>query len=185
MGGGSVLIDVGMKLTDKTVGGPAKAAVISSGLMGMISGSAVANVATTGVMTIPMMKKIGYEPEEAGAVEAVASTGGQIMPPIMGVGAFIMAEMLGVPYSRDRCCCRPACCRLLFAVFVLVLWCQDQNELRAKTPAYDTRRAPILPRVYRCCPSSSGRHDHLGYSLPRSRSTGHHLPHLRRRSDFS
>ena len=86
IGGGQLLIDMGMKLSNKSSGGPAKAAVLSSGLMGMISGSAVANVATTGVMTIPMMKKIGYEPEEAGAVEAVASTGGQIMPPIMGVG---------------------------------------------------------------------------------------------------
>ena len=81
MGGGQLLIDIGMKFSNKSSGGPAKAAVISSGLMGMISGSAVANVATTGVMTIPMMKKVGYEPEEAGAVEAVASTGGQIMPP--------------------------------------------------------------------------------------------------------
>lgn len=80
-GGGQLLIDVGMKFSNKSSGGPAKAAVISSGLMGMVSGSAVANVATTGVMTIPMMKKIGYAPEEAGAIEAVASTGGQIMPP--------------------------------------------------------------------------------------------------------
>ena len=99
-GGGGVLIDGGMKLSDKTVGGPAKAAVISSGLMGMISGSAVANVATTGVMTIPMMKKTGYPPEFAGAVEAASSTGGQIMPPIMGAAAFLMAEMVGVPYAK-------------------------------------------------------------------------------------
>lgn len=83
-GGGGVLIDGGMKLSDKTVGGPAKAAVISSGLLGMVSGSAIANVSTTGVLTIPLMKKTGYAPEEAAAVESVASTGGQIMPPIMG-----------------------------------------------------------------------------------------------------
>lgn len=82
-GGGEVLIDCGMKLSDKTAGGPAKAAVVSSGLMGMISGSAVANVTTTGVLTIPLMKRAGYTPEQAGAVESVASTGGQIMPPIM------------------------------------------------------------------------------------------------------
>lgn len=81
-GGGAVLIDLGMKLSDKTAGGPAKAAVLSSGLLGMISGSAVANVSTTGVLTIPLMKKAGYTPEEAGAVESVASTGGQIMPPL-------------------------------------------------------------------------------------------------------
>ena len=100
-GGGQLLIDLGMKASKNGAGGPAKAAVISSGLMGMISGSAVANVATTGVMTIPMMKKTGYEPHQAGAIEAVASTGGQIMPPIMGVGAFIMAEMLGEMCIRD------------------------------------------------------------------------------------
>ena len=99
-GGGQVLIDLGMKLSDKTVGGPAKAAVLSSGLMGMISGSAVANVTTTGVMTIPLMKRSGYEPHQAAAIEAVASTGGQIMPPIMGVGAFIMAEMIGISYLK-------------------------------------------------------------------------------------
>ena len=84
-GGGGVLIDGGMKLSDKTVGGPAKAAVISSGLLGMVSGSAIANVSTTGVLTIPLMKKTGYDPEEAAAVESVASTGGQIMPPIMAL----------------------------------------------------------------------------------------------------
>ena len=78
-GGGQLLIDLGMKASKNGAGGPAKAAVISSGLMGMISGSAVANVATTGVMTIPMMKKTGYEPHQAGAIEAVASTGGQII----------------------------------------------------------------------------------------------------------
>ena len=97
-GGGQLLIDIGLKV-GKGTGGPAKAAVVSSGLLGMVSGAAVANVSTTGVMTIPMMKKVGYTPEQAGAIEAVASTGGQIMPPIMGIGAFIMAEMLGVSYG--------------------------------------------------------------------------------------
>ena len=98
-GGGGVLIDGGMKLSDKTVGGPAKAAVISSGLLGMVSGSAIANVSATGVLTIPLMKKTGYDPEEAAAVESVASTGGQIMPPIMGAAAFLMAEFTGEPYG--------------------------------------------------------------------------------------
>ena len=99
-GGGGVLIDGGMKLSDKTVGGPAKAAVISSGLLGMVSGSAIANVSTTGVLTIPLMKKTGYAPEEAAAVESVASTGGQIMPPIMGAAAFLMAEYMKLPYAQ-------------------------------------------------------------------------------------
>ena len=80
-------------------GGPAKVAVISSALCGMVSGSSVGNTVTTGAVTIPMMKKTGYQPEFAGAVEAAASTGGQIMPPIMGAAAFLMAEMVGVPYS--------------------------------------------------------------------------------------
>ena len=80
-------------------GGPAKVAVISSALCGMVSGSSVGNTVTTGAVTIPMMKKTGYPPEFAGAVEAASSTGGQIMPPIMGAAAFLMAEMVGVPYS--------------------------------------------------------------------------------------
>ena len=81
-------------------GGPAKSAVVSSGLMGTVSGSSVANVLTTGTFTIPLMKKAGYPPEIAGAVEPVASTGGQLMPPIMGAAAFIMAQFLGVPYNK-------------------------------------------------------------------------------------
>lgn len=81
------------------VGGPAKVAVISSALCGMVSGSSVGNTVTTGSVTIPMMKKTGYPGEFAGAVEAASSTGGQIMPPIMGAAAFLMAEMVGVPYS--------------------------------------------------------------------------------------
>ena len=94
-GGGQLLIEIGLKF-GKGVGGPAKAAVVSSGLMGMISGAAVANVSTTGCMTIPMMKKTGYTAEQSGAIEAVASTGGQILPPVMGIAAFVMAEMLGI-----------------------------------------------------------------------------------------
>lgn len=81
-------------------GGPAKVAVISSALCGMVSGSSVGNTVTTGSVTIPMMKKTGYKPEFAGAVEAAASTGGQIMPPIMGAAAFLMAEYMGLPYTQ-------------------------------------------------------------------------------------
>ena len=81
-------------------GGPAKVAVISSALCGMVSGSSVGNTVTTGSVTIPMMKETGYKPEFAGAVEAAASTGGQIMPPIMGAAAFLMADIMGVPYSQ-------------------------------------------------------------------------------------
>ena len=84
----------------KYAGGPAKVAVISSALCGMVSGSSVGNTVTTGSVTIPMMKETGYKPEFAGAVEAASSTGGQIMPPIMGAAAFLMADFIGVPYSQ-------------------------------------------------------------------------------------
>lgn len=97
-GAGKFFIDLAFALTGRLVGGPAKAAVVSSALMGTISGSSVANTVTTGSFTIPLMKKAGYRPEFAGAVEPAASTGGQIMPPIMGAAAFIMAEFVGMPY---------------------------------------------------------------------------------------
>ena len=88
------------RLAGWSSGGPAKVAVISSALCGMVSGSSVGNTVTTGSVTIPMMKKTGYKPEFAGAVEAAASTGGQIMPPIMGAAAFLMAEYMNIPYAK-------------------------------------------------------------------------------------
>lgn len=99
-GGGEFFIRLAFSLTRKSVGGPAKAAVVGSAFLGSISGSAIANVSSTGVFTIPMMKKIGYKPHVAGAIEAAASTGGQIMPPIMGAVAFIMAEFTQIPYLK-------------------------------------------------------------------------------------
>ena len=93
-------IDMANSLVGRFSGGPAKVAVVSSALCGMVSGSSVGNTVTTGSVTIPMMKKTGYKGEFAGAVEAAASTGGQIMPPIMGAAAFLMAEYVGVPYSN-------------------------------------------------------------------------------------
>jgi len=95
---GKFFIDLANAVAGWASGGPAKVAVLSSGLMGTISGSSVANVAGTGSLTIPMMKSLGYKPEFAGAVEASASTGGQLMPPIMGAAAFLMAEFVGIPY---------------------------------------------------------------------------------------
>ena len=91
--------DLSLTLVGRTPGGPAKVAVIASALLGMVNGSAVANVATTGTITIPMMKRTGYEKEFAAAVEATASTGGQFCPPVMGAAGFIMAEFLDVRYS--------------------------------------------------------------------------------------
>lgn len=97
---GQFFIDISNAIAGWASGGPAKVAVLSSGLMGTVSGSSVANVVGTGSFTIPMMKKLGYKPEFAGAVEATASTGGQLMPPIMGAAAFLMAEFTGIPYRR-------------------------------------------------------------------------------------
>ena len=93
-------IDLANSIAGSSAGGPAKVAVISSALCGMVSGSSVGNTVTTGSVTIPMMKKTGYQGEFAGAVEAAASTGGQIMPPIMGAAAFLMAEYMGIPYAQ-------------------------------------------------------------------------------------
>ena len=95
---GKFFIDIANAIAGWAAGGPAKVAVLSSGLMGTVSGSSVGNVAGTGAFTIPMMKKLGYRAEFAGAVEAAASTGGQLMPPVMGAAAFLMAEFVGVPY---------------------------------------------------------------------------------------
>ncbi|MBN2252010.1 MAG: TRAP transporter fused permease subunit, partial [Candidatus Altiarchaeota archaeon] len=97
---GQLFMDLAMALAGGTVGGPAKVSVISSGFLGSISGSSIANTVTTGAFTIPLMKKVGYSPQFAGAVEAASSTGGQLMPPIMGAAAFIMAEFLGIPYIK-------------------------------------------------------------------------------------
>ncbi|ADE57055.1 TRAP transporter permease [Aminobacterium colombiense] len=99
-GVGEYFMEFAQAFTGTAAGGPAKIAVVSSALFGSISGSAVANVYATGSFTIPLMKRIGYQPHFAGAVEAVASAGGQIMPPIMGAGAFVMAALLGVPFNK-------------------------------------------------------------------------------------
>ncbi len=97
-GGGKFFIDLAMSMLGKYKGGPAKAAVMASGLTGLVSGSSIANVVTTGTFTIPLMKKVGYPARKAAAIEVAASTDGQIMPPIMGAAAFIIAEYVNVPY---------------------------------------------------------------------------------------
>jgi TRAP transporter 4TM/12TM fusion protein len=99
IGASEALTKIGLALSGQYAGGPAKVAAIASGLTGMISGTAAANVATTGTLTIPMMQRVGFKPYFAGAVEAIASTGGLIMPPIMGAAAFLVAEFVGIPYS--------------------------------------------------------------------------------------
>lgn len=150
-GGGQLLIDIGLKV-GKGTGGPAKAAVVSSGLLGMVSGAAVANVSTTGVMTIPMMKKVGYSPEQAGAIEAVASTGGQIMPPIMGIGAFIMAEMLGVSYGTVATSAIIPAVAYYFAIFLVVDFIARKNSDGVVSGGFNTQ--PILKRLYLLIPAA-------------------------------
>jgi TRAP transporter 4TM/12TM fusion protein len=116
-GAGDTLIQLGNSLAGRFRGGPAKVAVVSSGLVGSIMGSGIANVTTTGSFTIPMMKRIGYKPHVAGAVEAAASTGGQFMPPVMGAGAFVLAAFTETPYIEI--CKMAAIPAILYYVSVL------------------------------------------------------------------
>jgi TRAP transporter 4TM/12TM fusion protein len=119
-GGGQSFIDIALRVAGRFRGGPALVAVVASGFFGTISGSAVANVVGTGSFTIPLMKRLGYKPEFAGGVEATASSGGQIMPPIMGAGAFIMAELLGIPYLKVASAATIPACLFYISVFSAV-----------------------------------------------------------------
>ncbi len=139
-GMGKFFNDISLALAGHTKGGPAKVSVIASGLLGSINGSAVANVVTTGAFTIPLMKKTGYSAEFAGAVESSASVGGQLLPPVMGAAAFIMAEMLGVRYSEIIVCAAvPA---LLYYTGILV-----QVQLRASKDGLMGLSKDKLPRA--------------------------------------
>ncbi|NLI52898.1 MAG: TRAP transporter permease [Clostridiales bacterium] len=127
-GAGDFFMDLSFSATAWARGGPAKSSILASGLFGSISGSAVANVITTGTFTIPIMIKTGYKPEHASAVETVASTGGLIMPPIMGTAAFIMAEMIGVPYiSIVKAAIIPALLYYISLFFTLDFLAQKQK----------------------------------------------------------
>jgi TRAP transporter 4TM/12TM fusion protein len=152
---GQVLIDLGLLAgaKSKDASAPAKAAVVSSGLFGMISGSAAANVASTGVFTIPMMKKVGYTPEEAGAIEAVASTGGQIMPPIMGTAAFLMADMLEINYLKIASAALAPGLIYYGAVFLLVHLLAKKRASQNKDYApVEFKCEPIIPRLHLLSP---------------------------------
>ncbi|MBI9088746.1 MAG: TRAP transporter fused permease subunit [Desulfobacterium sp.] len=113
-------IDFPLAAVGHKIGGPAKVSVIASGLMGSISGSAIANTVSTGMFTIPMMKKAGFKPHVAGGIEPAASIGGMFMPPIMGAGGFIMAELTGLPYSRIMLVAIFPALMYFFSVFVMV-----------------------------------------------------------------
>lgn len=142
-GTGAFFIKLANSVAGKYRGGPAKVAIFSSSLFGTISGSAVANVVSTGSFTIPLMKKIGYHPTFAGAVEAVASTGGQFMPPVMGAGAFIMAEMLGIPYVRV--CAAAALPAVLY--FFSLFYMTHMEALRLGLRGMDEKDVPSLPKT--------------------------------------
>jgi len=119
-GTGQLFMDFAMSITGHTAGGPGKVAIVSSSLFGTVSGSAVANVMVDGPITIPLMKRTGFRPPFAAAVEAVASTGGQIMPPVMGAAAFVMAEFLAVPYAQVALWALVPAILYFLAVFVAV-----------------------------------------------------------------
>jgi len=130
---GKLFIDIADAIAGWAAGGPAKVAVITSALEGTISGSSVANTVGSGSFTIPMMKKLGYRPEFAGAVEAAASTGGQIMPPIMGAAAFLIAEFIGMPYVEiAKAAAIPACLYFL-GIFIEVHFEAKRCGLKGKT----------------------------------------------------
>ena len=129
-GGGNFFIDLAYAITGRFSGGPAKTSVVASGFLGSISGSAVGNVAATGSFTIPMMKKVGYRPHVAGAIEAAASTGGQLMPPIMGAGAFLMAEFTNTSYlTIIKVALVPAIMYYLTVLFFVHIEAQKQGLL--------------------------------------------------------
>ena len=133
-------------------GGPAKVAVISSALCGMVSGSSVGNTVTTGSVTIPMMKKTGYPGEFAGAVEAAASTGGQIMPPIIGAAAFLMAEMVGVPYSQIVIKAILPAVLYFTGIFLMVHLRAKRLGLKGVPREQLPKAKVILPKIYLLIP---------------------------------
>ena len=144
-GTGDFLVKFAYSIAGRFRGGPAKVAIFASSLMGTISGSAVANTVTTGSLTIPLMKKVGYKPWFAGAVEAVASTGGQLMPPIMGAGAFLMAEIIARPYiDIVVAAIIPA---ILY--YVALFWMVDIEAVKLNLKGLPVRELPEFKEVFR------------------------------------
>lgn len=151
-GVGQYFNDLALLIAGKQVGGPAKVAIFSSALQGTISGSSVANVVTSGSFTIPMMKKTGYRPEFAGAVEAAASTGGQLMPPIMGAAAFLMAEFTDIPYwDIAKAAAVPA---LLYftGIWIMVHFEAKRVGLRGLSKEELPNKKDILKKLYLLLP---------------------------------
>lgn len=151
-GAGNYFMEVAQALTGAQPGGPAQIAVLSSCLFGSISGSAVANVYGTGVFTIPLMKKIGYPAHFAGAVEAVASSGGQLMPPVMGAGAFLMASFLGLPYSHIIIAAIFPALLYYGAVLLMVRLAAVKNGMKGLNPDELPKKRDVARRVYMITP---------------------------------
>ncbi|MHB9152419.1 MAG: TRAP transporter permease [Spirochaetales bacterium] len=151
-GVGEYFMDFAQALTGTQPGGPALIAVTSSCLFGSISGSAVANVYGTGTFTIPLMKKIGYKDYFAGAVEAVASTGGQIMPPVMGAGAFLMASFLGLPYKTIMIAALLPALMYYGAVFLMVKLYAHKNHLQGLQAEDLPTKKSVFKRLYMITP---------------------------------
>ena len=145
-------INLANAMVGRFSGGPAKVAVISSALCGMVSGSSVGNTVTTGSVTIPMMKKTGYRPEFAGAVEAAASTGGQIMPPVMGAAAFLMAEYMGIPYAQVALRAILPAVLYFTGIFIVVHLEAKRLGLRGIPAEELPKILRLLPRVYLLIP---------------------------------
>ncbi|MCE0507346.1 TRAP transporter fused permease subunit [Roseivivax sp. GX 12232] len=152
VGGGQLFIDLAIRAAGRATGGTAKAAIIGSSLMGSISGSAVANVVSTGVFTIPLMKRTGLPAHRAAGVEAIASTGGQLMPPIMGVAAFIMAELLGVPYAQIALAGLIPAVAFYVALIIVVDLGARRDGIRALTAEEVADTAAIGPRLHLILP---------------------------------
>lgn len=142
-GGSTFFTDISMALMGRYRGGPAKIAIVGSSLFGTISGNVVSNVLTVGVVTIPLMKRVGFKPHIAAAIESCASTGGQIMPPVMGVAAFIMAEFLQVPYYEVALAALIPAVLYYAALFIQV----DLEAARSDIKALDPKEIPKLSQV--------------------------------------
>lgn len=147
-GTGPYFMSVAQAFTGTAPGGPANIAVMSSCLFGSISGSAVANVYGTGTFTIPLMKKIGYPPYFAGAVEAVASTGGQIMPPVMGAGAFLMASFLGLPFVQIMIAAIAPALLYYAAIFLMVRLEAEKRGMKGLSPEDLPKKMEVLKKAY-------------------------------------
>jgi TRAP transporter 4TM/12TM fusion protein len=149
-GGGKFFNDLAIKLTGNTRGGPAKASVIASALVGTMEGSAVANVATTGTFTIPLMKRMGFDPVYAGAIEAAASTGGMIMPPVMGAAAFILAEMTKTSYSQVMLHALIPACLYFLGIFITIDLQADKQKMKPMTEITDQKEGLDFWRASTC-----------------------------------